>query len=333
MTSATRSALSAEQLKSFEDDGFLAIENLINPEDLRPVEDEYAALLDDLAEDLFARQCISGRFSDLPFGQRYSRIIAEFPELHRYFNVSLPLLNEGIDSGTFSMHAGPAVFNLMRHRSVLDVVEAIVGPEIYSSPVQQMRMKPPAKTVPGDLKGHSNVGATTWHQDIVALLPEADDTRQLTVWLAITDATIENGCLASIPGSHREGPKVHCSNLAIASEPQVPDNVMAGRKAVPLPVGKGGAVLFHKMNVHRALPNLSDDLRWSLDLRYHPVGQATGRPAFPGFIARSRANPAAELQDPAAWASSWDQARNDILSGRYRGRLFEDTRWNDAAVC
>lgn len=326
-------ALSAEQLASFESDGFLAIDRLVDPRDLWEIEDEYAELLDGLADRLYAEREISDRHANLAFGDRYSSIIAEYPDLHRFFNISLPLLNEGIDPATFHMHAGPAVFHLMRHPKILDAVEAVIGPEIYCSPVQQMRMKPPARRVDESLKGHSNVGATTWHQDIVALLPEADDTQQLTVWLAITEATVENGCLASVPGSHREGPKVHCSNLAIASEPQVPDEVMAGRDALPLPVGKGGAVLFHKMNVHRALPNQSDHLRWSMDLRYHPMGQATGRPAFPGFVARSRANPEMELRDAARWAASWDEARDTILAGRYKGRLFEDTRWNDPAVC
>ena len=326
-------ALGAEQLASFEENGFLAIPDLIGPADLQAIEDEYANLLDGLVNRLFAEGQITDKGSNLNFGERYSRLIAEFPDLHRFFNVSLPLLNGDIDPGTFHMHSGPAVFNLMRHPKILDVVEALLGPEIYCSPVQQMRMKPPEKTVHADLRGHSNVGATTWHQDIVALLPEADETHQVTVWLAITEATVENGCLASIPASHREGPKVHCSNLAIASEPQVPDKVMAGRDAVPLPVNKGGAVLFHKMNVHRALPNRSDSLRWSIDLRYHPTGQATGRPAFPGFVARSRARPETQLCDAAQWAANWDAARRDILSGRYKGRIFEDTRWNDAAVC
>ena len=260
-------------------------------------------------------------------------MLAEYPDLHRHFNISLPLINGPVDPVTYHMHAGPAVFHLLRNRKILDLVEQLIGPEIYSSPVQQMRMKPPESQLSGANAQHSNVGATTWHQDIVALLPEADDTNQITVWVAVTEATVENGCLVSVPGSHREGPKVHCSNLALASEPQVPGKVMEGRRAVPLPVRRGGVVLFHKMNVHRALPNRSDGLRWSMDLRYHPTGQASGRPAFPGFVARSRSNPASELSDPAVWARRWDEARVAITGGRYRGRVFEDTRWNDAAVC
>ncbi len=325
--------LSAQQIASFEENGFLAIDTLVPPEDLKDIEEEYDAALDALASDLFRRGKVSSTYADLDFGARYDQLIGEFPDLHHFLNVSLPLLNDGIDPETYHMHRGPAAFHLLRHPKILDVVECLVGPEIYASPVQQMRMKPPQKQLEGVLARHSNVGATTWHQDIVALFPETDDTVQLTVWLAITEATIENGCLTSIAGSHREGPQVHCSNLAIAREPQVPDKVMAGRSGTPLPVKKGGAVLFHKMNVHRALPNLSRNLRWSVDMRFHPIGQESGRPAYPGFVARSRANPNQELRDPAAWAASWDAARARVLSGAYQGRIFEDKRWNDAAVC
>ncbi|MEX3007379.1 phytanoyl-CoA dioxygenase family protein [Hoeflea sp. TYP-13] len=321
------------QLAAFEQDGFLAIEKLLDDADLAPLEAEYDALLDRVAGELYANGDIRARHEELPFGRRFCQVLADYPDLHRHFNISLPLINGPVDPETYRMHTGAAVFKTLRNGKILDLVEQLIGPEIYVSPVQQMRMKPPERQLSESNAQHSNVGATTWHQDIVALLPEADETEQVTVWVAVTEATVENGCLVSVPGSHREGPKTHCSNLALASEPQVPGKLMEGREAVPLPVKRGGVVLFHKMNVHRALPNRSNDLRWSMDLRYHPTGQASGRPAFPGFIARSRSDPSAELHDPATWAQRWDEAREAIVSGRYQGRVFEDTRWNDAAVC
>lgn len=318
---------------SFQENGFLAIDRLVPVEDLEPIEIIYAELLERVAQWLHRDRKINDTHDSLPFGRRYSQTISVFPDLHRFFYISLPLLNEDIDADTFNMHAGPAVFNFMRHPKIFDIVEAIIGGEIYSSPVQQMRMKPPARTLKGQLAYHSNVGATTWYQDMVELHPEVDDTEQLTVRPAITEATVENGCLTSIPESHREGPKMHCSELAIAYEPQVPDSIVQDRYSKPLPVKKGGAVLFHKMNVHQALPNLSDGLRWIMDLRYHPIGQSTGRPAFPGFVARSRTDPQTEQTEPSAWAESRDEARNGIVSGDFKGRLFEDTRWSNAAVC
>ena len=87
-------ALTEQQLTAFERDGFLAIDRLVDPADLQEIEAEYEQLLDRLADELFAQGSITDRFASLSFGDRYSRIIAEYPELHRFFNVSLPLLND-----------------------------------------------------------------------------------------------------------------------------------------------------------------------------------------------------------------------------------------------
>jgi hypothetical protein len=64
--------------------------------------------------------------------------------------------------------------------------------------------------------------------------------------------------------------------------------------------------------IHRSLPNKSDDVRWSLDLRYNPTGQPCGRDWFPGFVARSRAHPETALTDAAVWARLWADARDDL---------------------
>ena len=44
-----------------------------------------------------------------------------------------------------------------------------------------------------------------WHQDNGVIMPEADEASILTVWLPLTLATIPNGCLQVVPGSHRAG--------------------------------------------------------------------------------------------------------------------------------
>ena len=74
-----------------------------------------------------------------------------------------------------------------------------------------------------------------------------------------------------------------------------------------------GDVLFMtKYTQHGSLENKSNTIRWSFDLRYNPIGHATGRPWFPGFIARSQSNPDTELHDPVRWAEKWNQSRTDI---------------------
>lgn len=315
--------LSSQQQETFKRDGFLVVENVLVDEDLIPLEKEYEELLDKVAKRLHQEGLIASSFEALGFDQRFAKVVSHHPDAINDFNISLPLENGEIDADKYYAHTGPAVFHLLRNSKILDVVESVIGPEISSSPVQQMRMKPPQQELCSENITHSGVGITTWHQDTVAVLPEADNTNQLTVWVAVTDADEENGCLVSIPGSHLEGAHEHVPGV-IPREPTVPASIINGRKGRPLPVKRGGLVIFHKNNIHCSLPNRSNRFRWSVDLRYHPVGQASGRPAFPGFVARSRANPASELKNAQVWNQLWQESRRKIIAGEYKGPIFKD---------
>ncbi len=317
--------LTGEQLASFKTNGYLVIDQVLDDSDLEPLEQEYETLLEQQAQRLFRQGVIDSDYSNDNFAERFTAIVAQYPDLIDRFNISLPLVNDQIDAEKFHVHSGPAVFGILRNKKLLDVVESVIGPEISSSPVQQMRIKPPLAKLSENNIAHSGVGNTTWHQDTVAVLPESNDTDQLTVWVAVTDASEQNGCLVSIPGSHLEGAHQHVEG-AIPREPSVPESIINGRTGNALPVKRGGVIIFHKQNIHCSLPNRSQQMRWSLDLRYHPVGQASGRPAFPGFVARSRSNPEAELKDPVVWNQLWQDARMRIISGEYKGPIFKDWR-------
>jgi ectoine hydroxylase-related dioxygenase (phytanoyl-CoA dioxygenase family) len=317
--------LNDDQLESFRRNGYLVVEQVLDDGDLEPLQREYAGLLDELANRLFEQGDIDSAYTGFDFAERFARVVAQYPECIDRMNISLPLVNGEIDADRYRAHTGPAVFGLLRNPKVLDVVESVIGPEIASSPVQQMRIKPPLAQLVEDNVSHSGVGNTSWHQDTVAVLSEADDTNQLTVWIAVTNANEKNGCLVSIPGSHLEGSHGHVPG-EIPREPTVPADIINGREGNALPVKRGGIIIFHKQNIHCSKPNHSNQLRWSLDLRYHPVGQASGRPAFPGFVARSRANPESELSDPVRWHQMWEDARMRIVRGEYRGPIFKD--WN-----
>lgn len=85
-------------------------------------------------------------------------------------------------------------------------------------------------------------------------------------------------------------------------------------------------MLLHKLTEHASLANHGEDIRWSFDLRYQPIGQPTGRSVFPGFIARSEAHPEQALTDPDEWANLWWNARDRIVSGEVPWQF--NTRWN-----
>ena len=299
----TQSRLTAE----FEEQGYVVMEGLLDVEgDLRPLTDEYHELLDEKATKLHEAGRLSSTLSELPFGKRLAAILHETGgEFYQHLEISLP--QNGISHET-PMHHGPAVFSLLRNPKLLDVVEEFIGPEIYSNPVQHVRVKPPERLLPEQQRNNALVGQTIWHQDEGTVREEADDTNLLTVWLPVTEATAENGCLVVVPGSHKPGLELHCYAKSRSGTHEIPD-ALVGPNRVPLPMKAGDVLFMSKLTMHSSLPNVSDSVRWSLDLRYNPIGQATGRHWFPGFVARSRSDPDSELRDPEAWAESWRRAR------------------------
>ena len=67
--------------------------------------------------------------------------------------------------------------------------------------------------------------------------------------------------------------------------------------------------------IHSSLDNLTEnEVRISMDLRYQPIGQPSGRPAFApaGFIARSAQHPETVLHDSAEWARRWLEVREQL---------------------
>ena len=149
-------------------------------------------------------------------------------------DISLP--GDAIRADT-PMHFGPAVFDIVTAPRLLDLVEDLIGPEITSNPIQHVRIKPPATDLRGDeIRAH--ITATDWHQDRGVALPRPTSTSMVTVWCAITDATVENGCLQVIPGSHAMLP--HCPKTQTAHRRRLHRR----STAIPLPVqgGRRGAV-------------------------------------------------------------------------------------------
>ncbi|HVC34924.1 MAG TPA: phytanoyl-CoA dioxygenase family protein [Chloroflexota bacterium] len=296
-------ALIDRQVELFEAQGYLVVEDLIDVAGyLDPMVEEYEELLDRLAQRLFAEGKLSSPHADLPFGKRLTQLYAETGQVHaQYFDFSLPFKNVQPDT---RCHFGPAVFDILRNPALLDVAESLIGPEVYSNPVQHVRLKPPERLTPRDPKtGRVMLGATQWHQDASVVVEDADETEMLTVWIPIFDATEENGCLCVVPRNHQVGLLQHCVSGEKGN--YLPDKYFDVDRAIPVPIRRGGALFMHRTTPHCSLSNNSDDVRWSMDLRYNPIGQPTGRPEFPGFVARSRGNPESELRDPVAWEAAW----------------------------
>jgi ectoine hydroxylase-related dioxygenase (phytanoyl-CoA dioxygenase family) len=139
---------------------------------------------------------------------------------------------------------------------------------------------------------------------------EADNSNIITCWLALVDATVENGCMEVLPGVWKRGHLEHLAEGGTTIRPDLlPDASEVAPRAVP--VKAGGVVFMHRWTPHRSTPNYSDGVRWSIDLRYQPTGQPTGRPFHPEFVARSQEKPHQVLQDHTEWSRKWKTALED----------------------
>lgn len=105
-----------------------------------------------------------------------------------------------------------------------------------------------------------------WHQDD-AYTP-VKPAPYLTLWLAISDATEENGCISVLPGSHRNGlvPHVQTPYGWACHSPEDPDQGML------VPVTAGSLVVFWSMTMHKSGPNLSKDIRKAYVIQYANAG-------------------------------------------------------------
>lgn len=313
--------LSQAQIEQFHQHGFLVIENLLDEACLSAIREEYAELMDRHYDQWATEGLVPDAASDWGFWDKLTACYKGGFDWYQPFDISLP--HHDISDET-PMHFGPATFNMVTHKNVLDLAEALIGPEITSNPIQHVRIKPPQNLVDGDEK-RAHVIATDWHQDMGVTLPEADHTTFFTVWMAITDATLENGCLQVASGKYQEM-LPHCTRNQVGiADPFIPTD-----EVVPVPVKAGGAVIFHPLTPHCSRPNISSEFRWSFDLRFNVTGQPTGRSQFPEFIARSKSNPDAELKDWKKWRSLWQDARYRLA----RADHIPQHRWaSDAPYC
>src|ERR1035437_291564 len=129
--------LSETQKTRLATEGYLVVEDLLDVKrDIGPLLAEYETVLDGIADAFHAAGYIESRYDELPFISRVIRICRESGRsLSQYFDMSLP--QTGVQPDT-PIHLGPAVFDLLTNPALLAVAESVIGPEVFSNPVQHI---------------------------------------------------------------------------------------------------------------------------------------------------------------------------------------------------
>jgi ectoine hydroxylase-related dioxygenase (phytanoyl-CoA dioxygenase family) len=275
-------SLSREQVKFYALEGYLVLPHLLDENDMRPIKLALSAKVDEIADAMKRAGKLSDPFSDEPFKTRLARIFegksdADFLEFGRSWR---------------DRH--PGYFQFMSNPKILDAIESLIGPEIFSNPVYNTRPKVP----------NVAAGAVPWHQDR-SYWPGANANPVITAWIPLVDADEDNGCLKIWPRTHNtELVKHHHERHTGTSytEVDIEDVVLAQYKKispVTIPIKAGGAILFNDRCIHMSTPNYSNHVRWSVDLRYQPTDQDTMKEHGAGFLCRSAVHPerVADLDD------------------------------------
>jgi ectoine hydroxylase-related dioxygenase (phytanoyl-CoA dioxygenase family) len=102
-----------------------------------------------------------------------------------------------------------------------------------------------------------------WHQDNGYGLVLSEE--YVTCWLAMEDATVENGCIWILPDSHKDGIVEH-QKTPIGWQCYFGED-----PGIPVELKKGSMVVFSSLLFHRSGPNLSDNIRKGYILQYIPT--------------------------------------------------------------
>lgn len=168
------------------------------------------------------------------------------------------------------------ICDLATHPSVLDAVEDIIGPNIliHSSTIFA--------------KYAQDEKFVSWHQD--SHYWGLSEPRLVSAWIALTNSTIDNGCLCVVPGTHTR-------NFAHLENPQESNILNRGQTisdelnvatAVDIVLRAGEMSLHHANLVHGSQPNTSAGARVGVAVRYVSTAVRQEKPHIPVILARGQ---------------------------------------------
>lgn len=215
-----------ESKKRFEQDGFLRVDHWFNPEKLLELERELERYYETIVPTLPAGDIVFE--TDPATGQRTG--VRNLWRMEKY----------------------SAYFDEFAHQpEILELVGTLVNGEPVLMAVE-LFAKP------------ARVGsAVPYHQDNGYFNLTPPDA--LTLWLALDDSTVENGCVYYARGSHRQGLLPHQASLVPGNSWGLADRPDSSQlDEVPGIIERGSAILHHCCLLHRSEKNLSDRPRRGL---------------------------------------------------------------------
>jgi len=279
--------LNAAQISFLNAQGYLLVDDVLSADVFQPLIQELGQIIDAKACQAHNAGQLENLFADEPFERRLARICAVLEDPSDILQrVQHKLKTQGM-------------FKILTHPALLAIVESLIGPEILAHPQFNLRAKLP----------NQKETVVPWHQDLGYLQPDATETFMVNFWIPLVDATAENGCMEVIAGSHNCDLLQHHGEMGPGGNFKgIPDQYLPAGDRVPCPVPLGSVLLTQHKTIHRSIPNHSDHIRWSLDLRYSNPAMPTGRDFASGFIAHSLTHPESVAHSLQDWLKQVERA-------------------------
>ena len=146
----------------------------------------------------------------------------------------------------------PRTKAMTEHPKLLSALRKLIDAEELTMFQDMALLKPP-------LTGREK----PWHQDL-AYFKVPLSTVVVGVWIALDEATVRNGCMVVIPGSHNQGPVTHFKRR----DWQICDTDINNNGAVAVPLKPGGCLFFHGLMHHGTPANRPNLRRRALQFHY-----------------------------------------------------------------
>lgn len=273
--------LTQEQIAFYHEQGYLLAKGVIPTEALRLARTVLERWVDQTIQTWVEQGLLPDAHTNLDFSHRLVEVWNAAGRPHYIRSPRRDLISREL-------------FDFIRHPAVLDVAEALLGTsEILAHGIFNARPKLP------DQKWTD----TPWHQD-AQYYRDAEHTHIVSIWIPLQPVSAHNSCLQVAPGFHRgqlyEGfQDDETGFLGLSKE------VRARLTGIPIEMDVGDALCFTQLTPHAALPNRSDAVRWSMDVRYEALPTATESGQKQGFIARSQQSPELVTRYEE-WLKKWE---------------------------
>ena len=218
--------ISSNQIKFFDQEGYLELEKILSEQDIVFYSKTYDAFINNEFDTTDLRSDLSGK---------------EDNDMEYITQIMLP------------SKIYPDLLDLSMHQKSLAIAQQLLGQDMILD-FDMLINKAPYTNQP-----------TPWHQD-AAYWIDMPDKRALSIWFAIDEATLENGCMWYTPKSHQSPLREHFQPLGKgALQCSGSEN-----ESIAVPLKPGSCTIHHGHTLHYSRGNNTSRHRRAFILNFRP---------------------------------------------------------------